>query len=452
MDNSAASVVYSNPFYAQNYTGAGELDQQPQEQLQHPNPNPNQHQMFHANYMDLEMGPGLNPNPNPQRSPRRAFNDIYRYENGSGDATGNLLLGRNGERFCRDEAGEDDRAAQLEGPMSISPSSSLVASTSSSCPTGESLNQGMDSNRSDEQVDRGDMTEMGEFGALSQLTEEEQREQRPPFSPSMGGNTSYMVFPRTAADYMPRLPLARHTPYLNVGQEQYVIQQDTIFVLGMRLNVTKNDIIVFFGKLGMIKTDEATNKPKIFVYKNKMTGRSKGEATITYTTPFSAQAAISCLSGAKFMGQTLTVLPAYLSTRRGSVRYIYPKELNCPENQRRQRALRWKPASDNWVCMICRNSNFVWRASCNRCQAAKLTAAQDKGASSNARRWRPQKTDWPCGFCFNLNFWYRAKCNRCHAPKSDDPPASGSGSEEDTWELLLNPPSPDASQDTPTQP
>ncbi|XP_036675644.3 uncharacterized protein [Drosophila suzukii] len=466
MDNSAASVVYSNPFYAQNYTGAGELDQQPQEELQNPNLNPNQHQMFHANFMDLELGPALNPNPNPQqntgdgRSPRRAFNDIYRYENGSGDATGNLLIGRDEDRFCNVERGEEEGAAQLDESMSISPSSSVVASTSSSCPTspGDSLNQEMETNRREEQVDREELTEMGEFGALNQLTEEEQREQRPPFSPSMGGNTSYMVFPRTAADFMPRLPLPRHNPYLNVGQEQYVIQQDTIFVLGMRLNVTKNDIIVFFGKMGMIKTDEATNKPKIFVYKNKMTGRSKGEATITYTTPFSAQAAISCLSGAKFMGQTLTVLPAYLSTRRGSVRYIYPKELNCPENQRRQRALRWKPASDNWVCMICRNSNFVWRASCNRCQATKLTAAQDRGASgsgsgaSNARRWRPQKTDWPCAFCFNLNFWYRAKCNRCQAPKSDDPPASGSDSEEDTWELLLNPPSPEASHDSPSPP
>ncbi|KAH8363653.1 hypothetical protein KR084_012754 [Drosophila pseudotakahashii] len=461
MDNTAARVVYANHFYAQNYIGATIQQQHHQQQQQLPpaqlqNPS---HQMYQSSYMDLNLGSGLNlnlslgHNNNPQASvgsglsPRGVYNDIYRFEDGGGDASGSLLLGQDENHFCGGGGGGGrEEEAALGGAMSISPSSSVVASTSSSCPTtsGESLNLETKTNRSEEQMERPEITEMGELGDL----QEEQREQRPPFSPNMGGNTSYMVFPRTAADYMPRLPLPRHPPFMNVGQEQFVIQQDTVFVLGMRINVTKNDIIMYFGKLGMIKMDEGTNKPKIFVYKNKMTGRSKGEATITYTSPFSAQAAISCLSGAKFMGQTLTVLPAYLSNRRGSVRYSYPRELNTGD-QRRQRALKWKPASDNWVCMLCRNSNFVWRSSCNRCQAAKIAAAKDQGAAaSNAPRWRPQKTDWPCGFCFNLNFWYRVKCNRCHAPRSDDPPPASSETpeeeeeqQEDAWELLLNQPS-----------
>ncbi|XP_070073200.1 uncharacterized protein [Drosophila takahashii] len=432
MDNTAARVVYANHFYAHNYTGATIQQQQSQAQLQNPS-----HQMYHASYMDLNLNLSLGHNSNPQASvgsglsPRGVYNDLYRFEDGGGDASGSLLLGQDEDHFCGGGGGEEE---------AISPSSSVVASTSSSCPTtsGESLNLETETN----QREQGEMTELED---LNELTH------RPPFSPNMGGNTSYMVFPRTAADFMPRLPLPRHPPFMNVGQEQFIIQQDTVFVLGMRLNVTKNDIIMYFGKLGMIKMDEGTNKPKIFVYKNKMTGRSKGEATITYTSPFSAQAAISCLSGAKFMGQPLTVLPAYLSTRRGSVRYSYPRELNTADQQRRQRVQKWKPASDNWVCMLCRNSNFVWRSSCNRCQASKIAAAKDQGGSgSNARRWRPQKTDWPCGFCFNLNFWYRVKCNRCHAPRSDDPPPPSSETqeqdqeeaeeEEDTWELLLNQP------------
>ncbi|EDV49480.1 uncharacterized protein LOC6553964 [Drosophila erecta] len=440
MDSTSASVVYANSFYAPNYSDT----QQPQPQLQ------SQHQMFHASYMVRSplgsgLGFGLGPAPNPQAStssglsPRSMYGDLYRFEDGSGDASGSLLLGQEDDHFCGEEADQQ-----------------VVASTSSSCPTsptsGESVS--MDTEPEPEgslQMNQGELVEREEMNGLEEMEElaEGTDQQRLPQSPCMGGNTSYMVFPRTAADYMPRLPLPRHCPYINIGQEQYVIQAETVFVLGMRLNVTKNDIILFFGKLGVIKMDESTNKPKIFVYKNKMTGRSKGEATITYVSPFSAQAAISCLSGAKFMGQVLTVLPAYLSTRRGSVRYSYPRELNSPELQRRQRVLKWKPASDNWVCILCRNSNFVWRSSCNRCQADKVVALQNNGPSSwtgsgggagSPRRWRPQRNDWLCKLCFNMNFWYRVKCNRCHASRPDETNSSESSSEEeDTWELVLNP-------------
>ncbi|EDW97671.1 uncharacterized protein LOC6537403 isoform X2 [Drosophila yakuba] len=456
MDSTSASVVYANAFYAPNYPDT----QQSQPQPQPPPPPPpqlqsqqqqHQSQMFHGSFMVRSalgsgLGLGLGPAPNPQASassglsPRGGmYSDLYRFEDGSGDASGSLLLGQEDDHYCGGEAEQQ-----------------LGASTSSSCPTTSGESVSMDTEPEPEQelqMNQGELeerAEMNEMEDMEELAEEDTDQQRPPHSPCMGGNTSYMVFPRTAADYMPRLPLPRHCPYINIGQEQYVIQAETVFVLGMRLNVTKNDIILFFGKLGVIKMDESTNKPKIFVYKNKMTGRSKGEATITYVSPFSAQAAISCLSGAKFMGQVLTVLPAYLSTRRGSVRYSYPRELNSPEHQRRQRALKWKPASDNWVCMLCRNSNFVWRSSCNRCQADKVVAVQSNGASSwmgsggggagSPRRWRPQRNDWLCKLCFNMNFWYRAKCNRCHASRSDETQSSESTEEEDTWELLLNPP------------
>eukprot|EP00099_Drosophila_melanogaster_P022592 NP_650107.1 uncharacterized protein Dmel_CG14718 [Drosophila melanogaster] len=443
MDSTSASVVYTNSFYAPNYSDT----QQPQPQLQ------TQQQMFHANYIvgtTLGSGLGFNfaPAPIPQASaasglsPRGMYSDLYRYEDGSGDASGSLLLVQEDDHFCGAEADQQ-----------------LVASTSSSCPmasSGESVS--IDTEQEAERdlqmnqcetLEREELNgDIGEMGEMEELAEEVNGEQRPPLLPCMGGNTSYMVFPRTAADYMPRLALPRHRPYISIGQEQYVIQAETVFVLGMRLNVTKNDIILFFGKVGVIKMDESTNKPKIFVYKNKITGRSKGEATITYVSPFSAQAAISCLSGAKFMGQVITVLPAYLSTRRGSVRYSYPRELNAPEHQRRQRAMKWKPAIDNWVCMLCRNSNFVWRSSCNRCQADKVVAPQNNEGSSWAgsreedgapRRWRPYRNDWLCKICYNMNFWYRAKCNRCHALRSDEMKSSES-TEEDTWELVLNPP------------
>ncbi|KAH8359443.1 hypothetical protein KR093_006775 [Drosophila rubida] len=230
-----------------------------------------------------------------------------------------------------------------------------------------------------------------------------------------------------------RLP--RPAPTIQIGEEKFVLRTDTIFVLGMRLNVTKNDIIVFFGKMGHIKMDELTLKPKIFVYKNKLTGRSKGEATITYTSPYAAQAAIHYLDGAKFLGQVLSVVPAYLSTRPGkSVRFSYAQD-PIIDQQRRQRQKKWKPAIDNWVCELCRNSNFVWRLSCNRCQVSKSEAVTNPVAGGQGT-WRPRKRDWTCGFCFNVNFWYRQKCNRCRAPKAVL--QSSSESDRDKWELVVS--------------
>jgi len=245
----------------------------------------------------------------------------------------------------------------------------------------------------------------------------------------------------------------RPPPTIQIGEEKFVLRTDTIFVLGMRLNVTKNDIIVYFGKMGHIKMDDLTLKPKIFVYKNKLTGRSKGEATITYTSPYAAQTAIYYLDGAKFLGQVLSVVPAYLSTRPGkSVRFSYAQD-PVIDQQRRQRQKKWKPAIDNWVCELCRNSNFVWRLSCNRCRVSKSEAitinnasASVSGSSSGSgsasanggqqNNWRPRKHDWTCGYCFNVNFWYRQKCNRCRAPKAEL--QASSESDRDKWELVVS--------------
>ncbi|XP_017033738.1 TATA-binding protein-associated factor 2N [Drosophila kikkawai] len=453
MDVTAASVVYTNHFYAsQNYGGDQLQSQSPQAQ--------HQSQIIHTSYV-VSSGPGLalglghghsaTMGSGSGLSPRTVYNDLYRFEDGSGDASGSLLIGQHEDDFC--EANE-------ESQISTSSSSSCQAEpdtvdieaelASDLCQMVNENKEGTgnkaDNNGDESHDDDNDGVGEGEH-----------------YQSTMVDTTPYIVYP-------PPMPMSSHSAYLTVGQELYVIQPETVFVLGMRLNVTKNDIMMFFGKLGLIKLDDISGKPKIFVYKNKLTGRSKGEATITYVSPYSAQAAISCLGGSKFMGQTLTVLPAYLCMRKGSsVRYSYPRDLNPTELDRRQRLPKWKPASDNWVCLLCRNSNFVWRSSCNRCQATRHVAegqAQEgsgpqpmedtSGSSSSsgssgsfvspktesgslsARGRRPLKKDWPCGFCFNLNFWYRLKCNRCQAPRSE---ALATSESEEPWELVLNPPS-----------
>lgn len=43
--------------------------------------------------------------------------------------------------------------------------------------------------------------------------------------------------------------------------------------------------------------DKKTNKPKIWMYKDKVTGKPKGEATVTYDDSLAAKSAISWFDG-----------------------------------------------------------------------------------------------------------------------------------------------------------
>jgi len=63
----------------------------------------------------------------------------------------------------------------------------------------------------------------------------------------------------------------------------------------------------FFCKIGVIKWDKKSNRDKIWIYKDKSTGSIKGDATITYEDPPTAQAAIDWFDGHDFFGSTIRV-------------------------------------------------------------------------------------------------------------------------------------------------
>lgn len=86
-----------------------------------------------------------------------------------------------------------------------------------------------------------------------------------------------------------------------------VTQDDTIFVSGMDPEITENDINDHFGSIGIIKKDKRTQKPKIWIYRNKETGLGKGECTITYDDPSAASSAIDWFDGKDFNGMKIKV-------------------------------------------------------------------------------------------------------------------------------------------------
>lgn len=57
----------------------------------------------------------------------------------------------------------------------------------------------------------------------------------------------------------------------------------------------------------LLQMDRRTNKPKIWMYKDKVTGRPKGEATVTYDDANAAKSAIDWFDGKDFKGSTIKV-------------------------------------------------------------------------------------------------------------------------------------------------
>jgi RNA-binding protein FUS len=55
------------------------------------------------------------------------------------------------------------------------------------------------------------------------------------------------------------------------------------------------------------QTDKRTGKPKVWIYKDKVSGVPKGEATITFDDPETAKAAINWFDGKDFNGRTIKV-------------------------------------------------------------------------------------------------------------------------------------------------
>lgn len=82
---------------------------------------------------------------------------------------------------------------------------------------------------------------------------------------------------------------------------------DTIFVSGLGEEADEDALVNHFGSIGVIKTDRRTGKPKVWIYKDKISGRPKGEATITYDDAESAKAAINWFNEKDFNGKTIKV-------------------------------------------------------------------------------------------------------------------------------------------------
>ncbi|CAG2121662.1 unnamed protein product, partial [Medioppia subpectinata] len=82
------------------------------------------------------------------------------------------------------------------------------------------------------------------------------------------------------------------------GQQD--MNQDTVFISGLPDDISEDQLASHYGSIGMIKIDKKTGKPKIWIYRDKASGKGKGEATLTYEDPEAAKSAINWFNAKEF--------------------------------------------------------------------------------------------------------------------------------------------------------
>lgn len=144
----------------------------------------------------------------------------------------------------------------------------------------------------------------------------------------------------------------------------------------------------------------------MWIYRDKISGKGKGEATVTYDDPPTATSAIQWFNGKDFHGKAITV---QLAERRsgfdGAARGGFGGR-GAPRGGGGDRGGGFdRPPRDggrgggpggpsgssgrqgDWRCPneSCNNNNFAWRTNCNRCQTEKPGGLDDGGDSYGGR-------------------------------------------------------------------
>ena len=91
---------------------------------------------------------------------------------------------------------------------------------------------------------------------------------------------------------------------------------DSVYVSGLPLDCTEEQVSKYFGGIGIIAKDKKNdNADKIKLYKDA-SGALKGDGVVTYQDPEAAKAAVGWFSGQPFMGSVLKVELAFAGNQQ----------------------------------------------------------------------------------------------------------------------------------------
>ncbi|KAF7131693.1 hypothetical protein RHSIM_Rhsim09G0072300 [Rhododendron simsii] len=233
----------------------------------------------------------------------------------------------------------------------------------------------------------------------------------------------------------------------------------SVYICNLPPGTDEDMLAEYFGTIGLLKKDKRTGRPKVWLYRDKVTDEPKGDATVTYEDPHAALAAVEWFNNKDFHGMTIGVFIAESKSKDdhsySSVNHVADPSLESdfggPEESARDlneiggrgrgradaSGKAWQQEGD-WQCpnTSCTNVNFAFRGVCNRCGSARPSGGFGGGAGAGGRgRGRGSHdssgpgrapgaptglfgpNDWPCPMCGNINWAKRLKCNICNTNK-----------------------------------
>uniref|UniRef100_A0A5F8HL97 EWS RNA binding protein 1 n=1 Tax=Monodelphis domestica TaxID=13616 RepID=A0A5F8HL97_MONDO len=115
---------------------------------------------------------------------------------------------------------------------------------------------------------------------------------------------------------------------------------------------------------GVVKMNKRTGQPMINIYLDKETRKPKGDATVSYDDPPTANVAVEWFDGKDFQGSKLRVSLARKKPPMNRPRGSRGNPSGGGNVQHRAR---------DWQCPNpgCGNHNFAWRTECNQCKTPK---------------------------------------------------------------------------------
>ncbi|PPD90754.1 hypothetical protein GOBAR_DD12299 [Gossypium barbadense] len=205
----------------------------------------------------------------------------------------------------------------------------------------------------------------------------------------------------------------------------------SIYVCNLPEGTDESMLAEYFGTIGLLKKDKRTGRPKIWLYRDKVTNEPKGDATVTYEDPHAALAAVEWFNDKDFHGSTIGVFMAESKSSNavvdvptaaaddGGFEDDAAKDMDGGGGRGRGRVdasgKTWQQEGD-WLCpnTSCSNVNFSFRGVCNRCGTAR-PAGHGRAVAATGGLFGPN--DWPCPMCGNINWAKRMKCNICNTNK-----------------------------------
>ncbi|KAK8529178.1 hypothetical protein V6N13_102109 [Hibiscus sabdariffa] len=175
----------------------------------------------------------------------------------------------------------------------------------------------------------------------------------------------------------------------------------SVYICNLPEGTDETMLAEYFGTIGLLKKDKRTGRPKIWLYRDKVTNEPKGDATVTYEDPHAALAAVEWFNKdfhgsiigvfiAESKSSNAAVDPSTVVGNGGGLEEDAATDMNGGGGRGRGRGdasgKTWQQEGD-WLCpnTSCSNVNFAFRGVCNRCGTAQPAGASGSGGGAGGR-------------------------------------------------------------------